>query len=167
MWELCICKEHVFFFFLFMDRFSCLYRHIASQWYSRSYQMKKQWCIHSGTSWSEMMMKKNVLEEMFSIALCQCPNGAWGSQRHSNCTVLQLNFFRLSLSLSLALFQACFGRSSVLLLQTTPGISGSRARAPPCGERGETAEDRERGEEQAQVRQLSIFCFWKQLEMRE
>lgn len=51
-------------------------------------------------------------------------------------------------------FQACSGRPPVVLIPSTSGIPGSRATAPPRGKRGEAAEDRERGEEQAQVRTL-------------
>lgn len=60
-------------------------------------------------------------------------------------------------------FQACFGGSSILLIPAAPGVSGSWAWAPPCGERGETAEDRERGEEQAQVRHFK--AIWDQRPM--
>jgi len=64
---------------------------------------------------------------------------------------------------SRSLLQACSGRTSVLLLPTAPGISDGRARTPPRGERGETAADRERGEEQAQVRHrwLGDLMHWR------
>lgn len=61
-------------------------------------------------------------------------------------------------------FQACSGRPSVVLIPSTSGISGSRATAPPCGKRGETAEDRERGEEQAQV---GTLFFMRQFNIKD
>lgn len=60
-------------------------------------------------------------------------------------------------NISVLSFQACSGRPPVVLVPPTSGIPGSRATAPPCGKRGEAAEDRERGEEQAQVWTLFLF----------